>query len=241
MKRSAFFIIIAICLVVLILHILYKEDTYIKTLYDLNLESESEGLNVNKSFSFLEEAVKKNGDVYAWIKIPKTAMSFPVVQHSSNDKYYLTHDSEKYETIYGAIFTEKYNKRDFNSKMTIIYGHAMRDGSMFGELKKFKDKDFFDEHDTIEIYYDHQIYRYKIIAVYKESNEHILSKYDLSSKEKFEKYYFDVKKKALKNGGYYRKYNKEVNRMLTLSTCNSAYDDKRWIVQSVLERIGGDK
>ena len=190
--------------------------------------------NSDEEKSLLEKAKEKNSDVYGWIKVDGTKVSYPIVQHKKEDSYYLNHDSEKNTTVYGAIFTEKYNSRNFDDPITLIYGHAVRDGSMFGGLRNFRSKDFFDENRFIYIYFEDKVYVYEIVSAYSVDNEHVFSKYDLTSKEKVEKYYDDIKNQVLRYGGNYREKKYNGNRILILSTCNSSYDDRRFLVQAIL-------
>ncbi|MGQ7320260.1 class B sortase [Streptococcus suis] len=71
-----------------------------------------------------------------------TRIDYPVAQHPTDDSYYLSHDSDGAETYYGAIFTELFNTKTFEYSVTILYGHAMVDDSMFGSLDYFTDQQF---------------------------------------------------------------------------------------------------
>ena len=93
----------------------------------------------------------RNADVYAWIRIPGTKIDYPVVQ-GDEDGYYLSHDIDKESNIYGAIYTEKVNGKDFSSPNTVLYGHHMKDGSMFRGLRNFLDDEFLKEHHILYLY-----------------------------------------------------------------------------------------
>ena len=80
-----------------------------------------------------------NPDVYAWIWIPGTNIDYPILQsETEDDAYYLNHTIEKKEGLPGTIYTEKYNGKDFSSPVTVIYGHNMKNGSMFADLHKYE-------------------------------------------------------------------------------------------------------
>ena len=96
---------------------------------------------LQKKFHILE----KNPDVYAWISIPGTAIDYPVLQRENDNTYYLDHTIDHEEKTEGAIFTENYNNTDFEDPNTVIYGHDMRNGSMFKGLLDYRDKTFFDQ------------------------------------------------------------------------------------------------
>ena len=93
----------------------------------------------------------RNADVYAWIRIPGTKIDYPVVQ-GDEDGYYLSHDIDKESNIYGAIYTEKVNGKDFSSPNTVLYGHHMKDGSMFGCLDKYLDRDYFEKYNEVFLF-----------------------------------------------------------------------------------------
>lgn len=81
-----------------------------------------------------------NQDIIAWIQIEGTEISYPVVKGVDNS-YYLKHTFEGKSNIAGAIFVDSANSSDFEDCNTIIYGHNMKNGSMFGTLRKhFKDE-----------------------------------------------------------------------------------------------------
>lgn len=79
-----------------------------------------------------------NEDVVAWLQIPGIDLSYPVVQGADND-YYLHRSFGKEELFSGCLFLDAYNDQKLQNLNTIIYGHNMRDGSMFAGLKKYND------------------------------------------------------------------------------------------------------
>lgn len=240
MKRRQFFIVIVVCFMLTILHIL-DTDFVINESDTSNEGQKDTGVmmkNIDEEKILLEKAKEKNSDIYGWISVEGTKINYPIVQHENNDLYYLNHDSEKNKTIYGAIFTEKYNSRNFEDKITLIYGHAMKDGSMFGSLRDFRDGDFFSKNKYIKIYFKDMIYTYEIVSSYTIDNEHIFSKYDLTSEEKILKYYQDIERKAKEKDGNFRKVDIKNNhlKMIALSTCNSSYDNDRYIIHAVFKK-----
>ena len=83
----------------------------------------------------------KNPDIYAWLDIPDSTMSYPMLRSEEED-FYLTHNADKQKSKYGAIYTQSYNTATFDDFNTIIYGHNTSNGSMFGSLRKFREKEF---------------------------------------------------------------------------------------------------
>ena len=96
-----------------------------------------------RSQNAVETRFHQNPDVFAWLTVEGTRIDYPVAQHSRDDTYYLSHNIDGEETYYGAIFTELVNKKTFEDPVTIIYGHAMLDDSMFGSLDYFAKPAFF--------------------------------------------------------------------------------------------------
>ena len=78
----------------------------------------------------------QNPDIYAWLYIPGTDINYPVCQ-STNDVYYLTHNTQGGLDANGALYTESaYNGKGFTDPVTVIYGHNMRTGKMSATWKK---------------------------------------------------------------------------------------------------------
>lgn len=92
-----------------------------------------------------------NPDVIAWIQIPALDISYPVVQGKDN-AYYLHHLFSGESNINGSIFVDCHNQPDFTDQNTIVYGHNMKNGSMFGTLDKYQDKELFEQHPEFYLY-----------------------------------------------------------------------------------------
>ena len=122
-----------------------------------------------------------NSDIYAWITIPDTKIDYPIVQHATSNEYYLNYNLDGSKGYPGCIYTENYNSKDFSDFQTVIYGHNMKNGSMFAHLHKFEDAKFFEEHPYVFIYTPDRLLVYKIFASYEYSNDHLLFQYDLST------------------------------------------------------------
>jgi len=92
----------------------------------------------------------KYPDVVGWLTVPGTKIDYPFVQYDDND-FYLRRDLNGNHATAGTLFMDFRNALDFSSGNTIIYGHHMKNGSMFGTLKSFADSDFFEanRHGTI--------------------------------------------------------------------------------------------
>ena len=177
---------------------------------------------------------KVNPDIYAWINIPGTVIDYPIVRNADDNAYYLTHTVENKKSAYGAIYTEDYNDMDFADFNTVIYGHNMKNGTMFGSLKKYRNKSFFDENREINVYMPGRIMKYRIFAAHITDDRHILLSYDFKNESVRNEYISDI----FSNKNMSSLFDEEVpltadDRIITLSTCTGKTEE-RYLVQGVL-------
>lgn len=131
------------------------------------------------------QALKEiNPDIVAWIRIPGV-LDYPVVQGKDN-QYYLSHTFQKNHNIAGSIFLDYRNSSNFTDSKNIIYGHNMKDGSMFHVLQNFQEIDFYQKNREILLYLpDGSVQSYKIVAC--EEVRAAGEVYELGSENKEEK------------------------------------------------------
>lgn len=188
----------------------------------------------------LEEAVFKvdfekllaiNEDVIGWIRFDEPAqISYPIAQGVNNDQYLRTTLEGKKNTA-GTIFVDYQNQGDFKDKNTFIYGHNMRNGTMFGQLRKYRDAEFYKQYPRFYIYTpDGREITYEIFAVCVVKD--VSDSYDkvYESDAEFQKYIEMIRSVAL--------YQTEVpvssaNRIVSLSTCTNVSDDERLLIHAV--------
>lgn len=176
-------------------------------------------------------------DVYAWIQIPGTRVDYPIVQREGDNAYYLRRTIEGKHKTEGSIFTEDYNGKDFTDANTIIYGHNMRNGSMFRTLHKYKDRAFFEENSTIYIYQKDKVLVYKIFAAYTYDNRHLMLSFDFDDENIFQNYLQNVlTKKDMSSNIDTRVGVTTKDKIITLSTCDNN-KEQRYLVQAVLISI----
>lgn len=178
---------------------------------------------------------EKNEDVYAWIYIPDTNVDYPIVQHATEPSYYLRRGLDGKKSTAGCIYTQYYNSKDFKDPNTVIYGHNMRNQSMFATLHNFEDNVFFEEHPYIYIYTPEETLVYHVFAAYEFSNAHVLLSFDFNTPECFELYLESVR--SIKEMNSHMRDEVVVtveDHIITLSTCVTGKDDRRWLVQAVL-------
>ena len=109
------------------------------------------------------ELRKINEDIVAWIQIPGIDVDYPVVQGEDNE-YYLYHTFRKEANKAGSIFLDYRNRADFTEQRVIIYGHNMKDGSMFSSLKKYQDSVLREESGTVYLYLPEKTLQLEIVA-----------------------------------------------------------------------------
>ncbi|MDD4774375.1 MAG: class B sortase [Eubacteriales bacterium] len=177
-----------------------------------------------------------NDDIYAWIEIPGTAISYPVLRADNDNAYYLKHSSDGSYSAAGAIFTEDYNSKDFNDRNTVIYGHYMEDGTLFTGLHSFMDESFFTDNRYIYIHTPEKTLNYKIFAVYPYDTRHLLLSFDYSNPYVFGKVFDSVFGIRDMNASIADdiSLDSENDLILTLSTCYYGDEDQRLLLQAVL-------
>ena len=181
-----------------------------------------------------EKLQKINPDVYAWITIPGTSIDYPVLQagNSKDEDYYLKHDVYGASDVHGCIYSQKCNSKDFSDPVTVLYGHNMRDGSMFQQLHKYKNESYFDKNSYIEVYTPGVKRVYQVVAAYTMPAELILDKWN-GCTEPIDMFNYIQEIKS-----YAGIYNENVvlstdSYILTLCTC-SGDESIRFVVQGVL-------
>lgn len=176
----------------------------------------------------------ENSDVYAWIYIPDTNVSLPVLQSNEDDNFYLDHDVYKNYSFPGAIYSQSLNKRDFSDRVTVLYGHNMLNGSMFADLHKFADSDFFESHKYIYIYTPDRRLTYEVVSAYEYDDRHILNSYDFTKDSVFSGWLSSIKSPHSLYSNVRNEVELNLNsKLLVLSTCLNS-GDGRFLVQGVL-------
>lgn len=188
-----------------------------------------------KNLDFEDLRENTNEDIYAWLHVPGTKVDDPVVQHPTDDSYYLNYNLDGSKGYPGGIYTEAtYNSKDFSDRMTVIYGHNMKNDSGFGSLHDFEDEDFFNENRYIFIYTEDDVLVYEIFAAYAASNNHIIAGHDWND-ESWGQYLTDTLSMSGESDHSLDSYSFNANnRVLTLSTCIRNTPTQRYLVQGVL-------
>ncbi|MDO4803463.1 MAG: class B sortase [Lachnospiraceae bacterium] len=177
----------------------------------------------------------ENPDIYAWIYIPGTNVDYPILQHPEEKSYYLDHNIDHSEGYPGCIYTQNVNAKDWNDPNTVIYGHSMKDGSMFHDLHKFEDNAFFDETQFMFIYTPEGNKAYEIFAAYPFSNVDLMMCFDYSTPDAVLLYFDGI----WTNRDMSSHFRDSVtlygdSKIITMSTCIGGEPNMRYLVQAVL-------
>lgn len=174
-----------------------------------------------------------NEDIYAWLEIPGTDISYPILQHPTEDEYYLRRDYKGNHAIAGCLFTEhSYNSTTMEDPMTVIYGHDMDNGEMLGSLQTiYSDEESLKEHQEIIIYLPDKELHYTVFAAVPFDKTHILYNYDFSKQRVANIFYQDIlSTRALGACIDQKAYKGADTNSIILSTCLKGNNQKRFLV-----------
>lgn len=205
-----------------------NNDSNIKTYNDSNVNND---IDVTTNCDSDSNLISANEDFKFWLKIDNTNIDYPVVQGKDND-FYLKHDFFKSKNASGSIFLDyRVNNKSRNN---IIYGHNMKNGSMFANIELFKDEKFFNENKFITIEKNNKQYIYEIFSVYYlDAKNTDYLQCNFNSDEEFDNFIHCIKERSL------FKSNKELNSndIITLSTCSYEGKNFRTAVHAQLIEI----
>ena len=186
-------------------------------------KEEEKEVEYNIDFKTLKE---RNSDVVAYIKVNGTNIDYVVVKGKDNS-YYLKHNFNKKYNIAGWIFADYHNKFDENDKNIVIFGHSIKDGSMFGTLKNVLDKRWQENKNNLEIILvtEKGQYKYQVFSTYSIDPEDYYINTIFDNDNEYSKFINIIKSRSNYN------YNAQVDsndKILTLSSCNG--DGKKRVV-----------
>lgn len=185
---------------------------------DLDKEEEKEPERITVDFAALREI---NPDVVAWLYGADTGLNYPVVQGSDNE-YYLYRLLDGSDNKNGTLFVDYQCNADFSTANTLIYGHNMRSGNMFGRLTDYKDASYYQEHPYLYLMTPTQDYRIDLLAGCVVDCDAPVYSFELSS---------DYVRSCMASSTFTAQatYSEEYN-LITLSTCSYEYENARYVV-----------
>lgn len=197
---------------------------------EVSIEEKQDKHNDSVDFSSLEEI---NPDVVAWLTCEGTEIDYPVVLGTDND-YYLRHLFTGERNKLGAIFIDYRNHGNFSDKNTIIYGHNMKDGSMFSSLTKYKNQNYYDSYPAMVLYTPDGDYKIELFAGIIVDGNYESVRFDFKNNHDFQSYIDSLKKMSTFES------NTLVNaddQIVTLCTCSYEFNNARYALYGKLTPI----
>lgn len=207
-----------------------KQDEIFEELENIVTEKQDENREQQEESINLQELYELNNDFVGWIKIEDTNISYPVMQTDNDRKdYYLRKNFYKEYSQLGTPYIAEYCNVQ-TSDNVIIYGHHITNYQMFGELEKYKNKDFYDNHKMINFNTIYGNADYEIIAVFKTVAYTGFKYYEFinsNSQNEFDTFIKKCKELSFYETGETAKYG---DKLLTLSTCEYSAKNGRLVV-----------
>lgn len=210
-----------------------KGDKEYQKIQDLVINTDKKDDTKEETFSVdFEKLLEMNSDVVGWIRFDEPSeINYPVVQGRDNEEY-LKRTFEANTNKLGTLFVDVNNPGDFSGRNTFIYGHNMKNGSMFAQLLKYKDDSFYKEHPYFYIYTpDGKVRTYEIFSagVVKDTSDSYIM--DYADDAAFQTYIDYIKQQSA------YPTSAEVttaSKIVSLSTCTNVRDDERFLVHGVM-------
>lgn len=209
----------------------------------LHEENIPEVIEKNERMLKIENLQAENPDIVGWLEIPDTVINYPVL-HGTDNNFYLHHNYQKQKTSSGSIFIDE----DFNwnpkSTNLLIYGHNMKNGTMFTSLLNYKSKSYYYAHPDIRFTTNTSDSTYEIIAafeskIYDKSDVNSFKYYNFinaENKEEFDYFISNIKNISIYDTGKTAEYGDD---LMTLSTC--AYHTKNGRFAVVARKLNTKK
>ena len=210
-----------------------KGDKEYQKIQDLVINTDKKDDTKEETFSVdFEKLLEMNSDVVGWIRFDEPSeINYPVGQGRDNEEY-LKRTFEANTNKLGTLFVDVNNPGDFSGRNTFIYGHNMKNGSMFAQLLKYKDDSFYKEHPYFYIYTpDGKVRTYEIFSagVVKDTSDSYIM--DYADDAAFQTYIDYIKQQSA------YPTSAEVttaSKIVSLSTCTNVRDDERFLVHGVM-------
>lgn len=172
-----------------------------------------------------EALFQENQDIVGWLYCEGTPINYPVVRSSDNN-YYLKRDLSGQYLVSGTLFTDYRNGTVGKDRNYIIFGHNMKNGSMFGTLHKYKEQSYREEHPTLYYFTPQATYRIETYAGFVVSTSSIIYMVNPPEKE-FRTFLEKAKEKSTFDSNTEIK---DDDFVITFSTCSYEFDGARYIL-----------
>lgn len=130
-----------------------------------------------------------NSDIIAWLDIPGTDISYPILRHDTDNEFYLSHAENRGSSEAGAIYVEDYNSRELDDPALAVYGHHLRNGAYFGNLQNiYETADGFQDHRDIWIYLPQRQIHFRVFAAVPYNDTHLLYTYHFNNPLEYDQF-----------------------------------------------------
>ncbi len=185
-------------------------------------EASEERLPITVDF---ETLLQQNGDIVGWIYCADTPINYPIVQSEDNDYYLHRLLNGKYN-VNGSIFLDYRNHSQFADFNSVVYGHNMKTGEMFGSLVKYKEQSYYDAHPILYLLTPSQSYKVELYAGYITASD--ADVYALEHTE-------NNSEAFLRYAAEHSTFRSDIavtqnDKFITLSTCSYEYENARYVV-----------
>jgi len=175
-----------------------------------------------------ESLLNINKDVVGWVNIPDSQIDYPVVQ-ADNNEFYLNHDLKNERSSHGTVFMDYRNSSNGRDYNTVLYGHHMKDGTMFAGLSAYKDRSFYAEHAYIEYDSLEQPAKWEIFSVYVSRPGDDTPQIAFNNDEEYAQYLDRIISRSIYKTGVDVTTD---DRILTLMTCSYEYNNARLVIHA---------
>ena len=179
-----------------------------------------------------EELKKQSEDIIAWIYAEDTPLDNHIVQADDNDYYLRRLINGKYN-IAGTLFADFRNSFDFSDLNTVIYGHNMNNGSMFGFILNYRKQEYYDTHKNAYILTPDKNFKVEFVAGMTVRADDEIYKVPMLIEDRE-----SIIERLIKNSDFVSEREvKETDRLITLSACSYSFKNARYILVGILEEI----
>ena len=193
-------------------------------------KEEEEPLDIPVDFEALQA---ENPDIYGWLEVPNTDISYPLLQSATDDTFYLDHDRDGNSNVNGSLFTEHaWNGTDFTDRVTPIYGHHMKSGAMFGNLQQiYSDEETYNASKEVIVYLPEREIHYTVFAAVAFDDRHLMYSYDFQTEDGVQQFLDDLAAVRAIGSSYDESVGAtSADHLIVLSTCLKGGGNGRFLV-----------
>ena len=175
----------------------------------------------------------ENPDIYGWLEIPNTDISYPLLQSPTDDSFYLDHNRDGERDVNGSLFTEhEWNGTGFTDRVTAIYGHHMKSGAMFGNLQQiYSDEETYNTSKDVIVYLPEREIHYTVFAAVAYDDRHLMYSYDFQSESGVQQFLDDLSAVHAIGSSYDESVGATgSDHLIVLSTCLKGGGNGRFLV-----------